>query len=444
MQPLPKGPSGRVLANLQSVHDPLGSAERWRRRYGDPMIFPGLDGQPSLLSGSPEASRALFTAPADTFQPFGAEQLAPVIGESSLLLLAEPRHGAMRRLLMPPFHGQRMRLYGQQIRDLTLQQLRGVPSGTSLVVQDLMHAISLQLIIHLVFGVTAPSRVAEVMQRIRAFRESLSPGLLLAMLLPCLRREFFGLGPWARLQRALRGMRATLGQQIAESRQAGDERTDILSLLLAARFEDGSALDEQQIFEQLQTLLLAGHSTTAVALSWALYFLAQEPRILARLRLDLAALGPDPSPEAVARTPLLEAVCHETLRLRPALSAVMRRLQRPLRVLDYDLPAGMGVGALVLWLHQNPQIYPEPERFWPERFLGKTYSPFEYVPFGGGHRRCVGAALALYEMKLVLGTLLPRYDFELLNHKPVRVALQGTLVPGAPIRMRVRPVASPA
>ncbi len=201
--------------------------------------------------------------------------------------------------------------------------------------------------------------------------------------------------------------------------------------------EDGTALADSQIFDQLQTLLLAGHSTTEDALAWALYFLAREPQALTRLQGELAELGPGAEPEALAPAPFLEAVCNETLRLRPALPAAARKLRSPLQVAGYDLPVGSTVGASILWVHHNPSVFPQSERFLPERFLQRSYSPFEFLPFGGGNRRCIGAAFALYEMKLVLGTLLQRFSFALASQKPIRLIQSTTLTPSTPIQLRI-------
>lgn len=436
MSTLPKGPTNNLLVNLQGILDPIGYTLRLRERYGDPMSAPKMNGKPVLATGSVEGLRSVFAVPPEALDQMLGERFAAVMGESSLFVLSGARHTAMRKLLMPPFHGQRMRLYGKQICDLALQHSRDFKPGLELVAQDLMHAISLQTIIHLVFGVTAPAEVARLEKLLEELRKSFSLGLTVTLMIPWLRREFGGFGPWARRQRATGDLRSFLDPELARRRADPTERTDILSLLLEARQEDGTALNDQQVFEQLHTLLFAGHSTTAGALTWALYFLGQAPAVLRRLQDELTALGADPEPEALAKAPYLEAVCNETLRLRPPSPGVGRKLNAPMRIAGYDLPAGSGVFAQIIWAHHNPAVFPESEVFRPERFLDRTYSPFEFLPFGGGNRRCIGAAFALYEMKLILGTLLRRYSFELVSKKPVRVALQG--LPGSPVRVIVR------
>lgn len=436
MTTLPKGPTNNLLVNIQGLLDPIGYTLRMRERYGDPMSGPKMDGKPVLATGSAEGLRAVFALPPETLDQMLGERFSAVVGESSLFVLSGARHTAMRKLLMPPFHGQRMRLYGRQICDLALQHSRDFKPGLQRVAQDLMHRISLQTIIHLVFGVTGSAEAARLEKLLDELRNSFSFGLTVTLMIPWLRREFGGVGPWARRQRATRDLRSFLDPELARRRADPAERTDILSLLLHARQEDGTALSDQQIFEQMHTLLFAGHSTTAGALTWALYFLGHAPAVLRRLQDELTALGADPEPEVLAKAPYLEAVCNETLRLRPPSPGVGRKLNAPAQIAGYELPAGAGVFAQIIWAHHDPAVFPESDVFRPERFLERTYSPFEFLPFGGGNRRCIGAAFALYEMKLVLGTLLRRYSFELVSKKPVRVGLQG--LPGSPVRVIVR------
>lgn len=436
MTTLPKGPTSNILMNLQGVMDPIGYTLRLRERYGDPMSGPKMDGKPVLATGTVEGLRSVFAVPPEALDQMLGERFSAAMGESSLFVLSGARHTAMRKLLMPPFHGQRMRLYGKQICDLGLQHSRDFKPGLELVAQDLMHKISLQTIIHLVFGVTAPAEVARLEKLLEELRESFSLGFNVTLMIPWLRREFGGFGPWARRLQATQNLRSFLDPDLARRRADPAERTDILSLLLEARQEDGTTLDDQQIFEQLHTLLFAGYSTTAAALTWALYFLGHAPAVLRRLQDELTALGADPEPEALAKAPYLEAVCNETLRLRPPSPGVGRKLNAPMQIAGYELPAGAGVFAQIIWAHHDPAVFPEPESFRPERFLERTYSPFEFLPFGGGNRRCIGAAFALYEMKLILGTLLRRYSFELVSRKPVRAGLQG--LPGSKVRVIVR------
>jgi cytochrome P450 len=206
--------------------------------------------------------------------------------------------------------------------------------------------------------------------------------------------------------------------------------------MLDARYEDGGAMTDQQIHDELFTLLVAGHETTAIALAWAMYWLHRNPATLQRLRDELTTLGDDPDPEAVARLPYLEAVCHETLRLFPILPLVPRTVIKDMRLGPYTVPAGLNVGFCPAIVHRHPDVYPDPDTFKPERWLARKFTPFEFIPFGGGLRRCIGAAFALYEMKLVLAALLPTHRFSLLDDREIRPQRRNlTLGPRGGIRM---------
>jgi cytochrome P450 len=437
MNPLPKGPRGVIRVTLKQARDPIGTALRWRQEYGDPMSYPPFEGKPLLVVGNSSSIRTIFSAPPDSLEPIFVERLTAILGADTLLALSGAKHTAMRKLLMPPFHGQRMRLYGKQIRDITLEETRDFKPGSRFVAQELMHKISLQAIIRIVFGVTGAERVARTEKLVGEYRSAVARAVL-PIIVPWLRRNFWGFGPWARLQRALAALRVMIDEEIALRRADTSERNDILSLLLLARHEDGSALGDQQIFEQLLTLLFAGHSTTAMSLVWAFYRLLEEPQVLSRLQAELSALGPDCEPEALAKAPFLEAVCNETLRLYPAAAAAGRKLVRPMEIAGCELPAGSGAIVSILWAHYNPEVFPEPMRFMPERFIDRTYTPFEFLPFGGGSRRCIGAAFGLYEMKLVLGTLQQRFAFERASKKPIRVVQFVGLEPSSKVKLIVR------
>jgi cytochrome P450 len=264
--------------------------------------------------------------------------------------------------------------------------------------------------------------------------EAVHPAFLF---IAALRRNFGGRGPWARFVRKHQHIQRLLLEEFASRRRDAQPREDILSLLLTARYEDGSPMSDTDLVEQLLTLLAAGHETTAISLSWALYLLHCHEDVLARVLAELDTLPADAEPEAVAGLPLLEAVCHETLRLRPITPVIGRSLLAPMDFLGYELPAGVAVGASIQLAHGNPDVYPEPARFQPDRFLGRSYSPFEFLPFGGGARRCIGAAFAVYEMKLVLATLLRTYRFSLETRDDPGYAVRSTTVgPRRPILMR--------
>lgn len=428
-----RGPRFRPLQTLHFMKDPASFFREGVARYGDPFQARLPMGN-VLVTGTPEGLREIFSADPNTFDPLSRVVLEPIVGSNSLLLLSGERHKRERRLLMPPFHGERMRAYGELMQQGTHRAMEGLRPGEPLVVLQRTQALSLEIIIRAVFGVEEPERVRRFREVIAAYSDAYTP---LLMLLVPLRRSFGGVGPWARFERQARELDGLLTEQIARRRADSQPREDILSLLLAARDEEGQPLSERELKDELLTMLIAGHETTAIGMAWALYWLHRTPEAKQRLEEELSALGRSPEPEALAKAPYLSAVCDETLRLYPVVGLVTRKLRQPLMVRGHELPPGMGVMASITLAHHNPAVFAEPERFRPERFLERKYTPFEYLPFGGGARRCLGAAFALFEMKVVLGTLLSAHRFSLAHDRPIRpVRRNVTLAPhdGVPMR----------
>jgi cytochrome P450 len=422
--PLPPGSSGLLWGTLLSIRDPYGWLARCARRYGDPFTLRSVVGT-MVFTGHPDGVRTIFSAPPEQYAPMGAELLSPVLGANSMLFLDGDRHRAARRLVTPPFHGARMRAYGRIMQDATLARVREWQRGRPFAMQRVTQSISLDVILHAVFGVADEARRERFRSAIAALMRTLSPTFIF---FKALRRDLGGLSAWSRFCRARAALRALLVEEIDAARRAPAEREDILGLLVAARYEDGSPMSDDELCEQLTTLLGAGHETTAIALVWACHFLHRSPAALERLRAELAPLGDRPEPEEVARLPYLEAVCHETLRLRPVTTIVGRMLARPLDLQGWTIPPGVNVAASVCLVHEREDLYPDHERFHPERFLERAFSPFEFLPFGGGTRRCIGSAFALYEMKLVLATMLAGRRLRLVRDAPVRAAMRSNVV----------------
>jgi cytochrome P450 len=386
------------------------------------------------MTGDPEHARAIFSADPDTLEPFNVKLLAPFFGERSVIMTGGERHRRDRKLLTPPFHGARMRAYGRAIVDATRSQTQGWRPGWVGPVQRDTEAVSLDVIIRAVFGIEEPGQRRRWSEAIRENVSSASPVIIF---LPGLRREFLGLGPWARFRRARASLDELIFSELASRRARGAKGEDILSLILAARYDDGTSMTDEEIRDQLLTLLAAGHETTATALAWALYWIHRDPKLLGDLRAELGSSGRDAEPDAVAALPLLDATCAETLRLHPIVPDVARRLRAPLTLGRWTIPARAGVAVVTALLHNNPAIYPRPDAFDARRFLDAKPSPFSYTPFGGGSRRCLGAAFALYEMKLVLATLLSDFELQLVDMR-VRPSRQNvTMGPRGGIRMRV-------
>jgi cytochrome P450 family 110 len=411
---LPPGPRITPLQTFRFLRNPSGLFHECRSRYGDPFTLPLPVGN-VVITGDPEGIREVFSADPALFDPLGQLPLAPAVGDNSLLLMGGQRHKRERKLLMPPFHGERMRAYGQLMRELTLRTASDLRPGGTFRAQGMTQDISLEVIIRAVFGIEEPERVRRYREVLVAYLESYTP--LLMMAVP-LRRSFGGMGPWARFQRHVSELDQLLTAELANRRGHEEGHTDILSLLLAARDEEGQPMTDAELKDELRTLLIAGHETTAIGMAWALYHLHREPETLTRLLAELAPLGPVPEPEALAKLPYLAAVCDEALRLHPVVVAIGRRTLAPFTLRGRELAPGTGIMVSIWLAHHDPERYPEPERFRPERFIERKFSPFEYLPFGGGARRCIGAAFAQSEMRIVLGTLLATHRFSLASDKP--------------------------
>ncbi len=435
MAKLPPGTRSRLLSTYRALTNPIEYSLKWRDKYGDPFLIRAFNGT-AAFTGDPKLIRQIFSANPDIFAPFAASSSASLVGPRSIFLLTGEAHKRERKLLMPPFHGERMRAYGDIIVEAARHHIATSCGGSPTKAIDLTQAISLEVIIRAVFGVQDDARVAAFTQAIRNLMGASHPILFFA---PMFQRRFFGLGPYDKFIAAYELLDRLLQQQVEDTREHPGE--DILSMLLSARFEDGSPMPDSSIRDELRTLLFAGHETTAVALAWAIDQVHRTPGVLDRLQAELSDLGEHPSPEQLVRLPYLEGVCKETLRLYPILTEVLRLLVQPMQLGDYTMPAGTGVAASIALVHNREDLYPDPQAFKPERFIQRRFSPFEYLPFGGGMRRCIGAAFAMYELKLVLATLVSESTVELCQPqtpKPTRRGL--TLAPegGVPIRLTRR------
>ncbi|HTT93812.1 MAG TPA: cytochrome P450 [Solirubrobacterales bacterium] len=358
----------------------------------------------------PELVKQVFTGDPKVFHAGeGNDILRPLLGENSLLVLDEAPHMSQRKLLLPPFHGKRMAGYERTMREIAAREIDSWPNGVPWQLRPRMQALTLEIIIETVFGVHGGARLDDLRVALRSFLDLLTdPKALLAVL---------AVGP-DRIRRIplirsrIDRVAELILSEIAERRVASDleERDDILSLLVAARHEDGSPMSDAEIHDELLTLLVAGHETTATALSWAVERLIRHPEKLERLRGEVEA-GEDA---------YLNATIQETLRLRPVIVGVLRRLTAPVELGGYELPAGVTVMPSIHLIHRDPTIYPEPDRFRPERFLENPPGTYTWIPFGGGVRRCLGASFAQQEMAIVLQELVSRRTIRPTDPAPER------------------------
>jgi cytochrome P450 family 110 len=434
----------RRLWGLRFIFHPLETLEARTQAYGDDYRLSQPDVTPAFVYfSSPEALEALFTAKPEQLTAGRANQiLQSLLGEHGLVLLEGAAHQRQRQLLMPPFHGDRMRSYAQVMQEITTQTMSQWTTGTTFAVRPAMQSISLQVILKAVFGLDAGSRYEQLRQALSHMLDGFgSPIGAMLLFYPFLQKDWGAWSPWGRFLRLRQQVDALIYAEIADRRRNPDAtRTDILALLLAARDTEGHPLSDVELRDELITLLFAGHETTASALAWALYWIAFLPDVRTKLlrEIDTLQTTADPDPMTIARLPYLSAVCQETLRLYPiAISAFPRVVKQPVNLAGYDLEAGTVIMPSIYLAHHRAAVYPEPKQFRPERFLERQFSPYEYLPFGGGDRRCIGSAFALFEMKLVLCQLLS-LELTLVNTKPVKPMRRGlTVAPSDQFRLQV-------
>ena len=374
---------------------PTWLMDRCAERLGEAFTLTfAPSGMQLVLISDPEAVKTVFTAPPELApSSAGASPIAGVMGPSSVIVLTGPEHMRQRKLLLPPFHGERMREYEQVIVEATRRDMAGWQLGEPMRLQRHTRAITLEVILRAVFGVEA-ERMAPLRT---AIGQLLEPMHTLAMLRVAMRGP--RMAPPTAIARSLQRVDALLYEEIAGRRRQHDleQRKDILSLLLQARDEDGREMTDAELRDELVTLLLAGHETTATAVAWAVERLVRHPDKLARLTAEIDAGDGDE---------YLTAVVNETLRVRPVVPIVVRTLTGELRVGEHVLPAGTRVVPSIYLTNRNPRAYDEPTAFRPERFVDGNPETFSWIPFGGGIRRCIGASFAQLEMKLMLRTML--------------------------------------
>lgn len=421
LPPTHKAP--HLLQIAQWILQPLNFLEFCQRRYGDCFRAEFGAVRHFYFLSDPKAIEQVLTGNPATFDAGRANQiLRPTVGDNSLLLLDGDRHQRHRQLLMPPFHGERMKAYGELICRLTDQVAERWPIDQPFTTRPEVQKISLSLILQAVFGLTEGPRC----DRLRGLLDDLlrlttAPLGFTMAFFPVFQRDYGAWSPGGRFNHLMRQIDAELYAEIRERRQAFDStRSDILTLLLAARDEAGQPMTDVELRDELITLLLAGHETTATAITWVIYWIHYLPAVKAKLLAELESLGEQPDLGEIARLPYLNAVCCETLRIYPiALITSPRILKTSFEVGGYQFEPESVLVPCIYLVHQRPDLYPDPQTFKPERFLERQFSPYEYLPFGGSSRRCIGAAFALYEMKLVLATLLTRYELSLAESKPV-------------------------
>lgn len=439
----------RMLRIFRLILQPTGYMDDNVRRYGPMFQIGGDSPSPLVYVGDPEVVREIFTLDDSKIITGRQNQiLQTMVGERSILLLDGDPHRRQRKLLMPPFHGDRLRTYAQLIVDITRQVSASWQPGQSIVARPPMQDLTLGVILQAIFGLREGERLSQLQQLMGTLLDAFAYPISASFLFfPGLQKDWGPLSPWGKFVRVREAVRSLIYDEIRDRRHALSQpgvslqgKTDILTLLLQARDENGEAMSDEELHDEIVTLLLAGHETTASGIVWALYWIHHLPEVQQKLRAELATLGDEPDPMAITQLPYLTAVCQEALRIFPITpSTFVRQLRQPMTMAGYAFKAGTALMPATYIIHQRPDIYPEPRQFRPERFLERQFAPHEYLPFGGGHRYCIGSALAMMELKLSVATLLNDFELALLHSRPVLPSRRGlTMAPPASMKLKVK------
>lgn len=421
--PLPPSPRmPRAVQTLGWLRRPFPFIERARANLGDTFTIHIARDAFVVLSDPADVKQVFTGDPSVYLAGVSNDILLPFLGRKSVLLLDGAAHMSQRKLLLPPFHGEKMRRHVDLMREIAEREVARWPRGVPFKAHPHMQTVTLEVIMRIVFGVDeGDPRLAELRARLRT--------LLEATVAPKELRKLLFYGPQKADKKRIYGhvldpVDETIAQIVAERRTRDDleERDDVLSMLLLARHDDGSPMDGTELRDELVTLLVAGHETTATALAWALERLTRHPEALERLTEEVRADAGDEYVDGVIR---------ETLRLRPVIPFVGRRLSEPQTIGGWDIPAGARVAPSIHLMHRREDVYPDPAAFRPERWLGVRPNPYTFLPFGGGVRRCLGAAFAETEMRAVLAAILRNVRVEAARPESEKIGRRViTLVPG--------------
>ncbi len=427
----PEPKSSPLVQTLRWSFRPLPFMQECREKFGDSFSVKFMTFErPMVLISDPAAIKALYTERSHGLPPGREIILTPIVGPRSLLVTEGADHLAHRKVMLPPLHGERMRSYEPLVEEIVDREIDSWPLGEEFAIHPRMQAITLEVILRVVFGVADGPRLEQLRGVLtEVLEETASP---FNQLIGLATRRFGG-GPWAKFEAKLKQADELLYAEIAEHRANGnyEEREDILSLLMQAEFEDGSGMSDTDLRDQLMTLLLAGHETTATALAWTFDLLLRHPHELGRLRDSLERGEED----------YLRATISESLRLRPVVPLAGRRLNVDLVADGLTLPAGTDVTPAIWLAHTRADSFPEPFAFRPERFLEGSPDTYAWIPFGGGIRRCIGAAFAEFEMRIALREVLTRCELHKASPAPEKIGRRNiTLSPkaGTPVVVTAR------
>ncbi len=411
---LPPGPG--LFATFDFVRNPFRFLDTCARRYGDWFTarVPGVS--PFVFTSDPAAVREVFLGDSDALHAGDANRpLGAFMGERSSLFLDGAQHLRQRRLLLPAFHGEQMASHAVAMRSAADNAIASWPIGQQFAIHPQMRAITFETIIRTVFGFEDDDARAELRVSLKKLFALYSSGLGTLFSLPAMRIDAGPWSPWGRAVRLTRQIDSILYTEFARRRKEDvDGRADVLSMLLATRYEDGQPLADRIIRDEMYTLMLAGHETTAATMAWVINRLVTNPHVMERARAEVFLVLGDQQLDSshVGKLKYVEAVINETMRLDPVVPNIGRGLTRPMTIAGRELPAGVIIAPSIYLVQRRPELWPDPEIFNPDRFLETRQSPYTFFPFGGGARRCLGAAFATYQMKIVIAQILSRVELK--------------------------------
>lgn len=431
---LPGSKSPYFWQLLQTLWNPTVSLDRWAEKYGDTLKFGG-NKQPYVISFSnPEDIRDILTASSeDIGYVQKSEIVKALLGDSSLIFLPEQEHQKQRKLILPSFYKETLDKCGQKIIELTKVTLLNKASKQFIEVRSVMKEISLKAILYSIFGIEDSYEQSLIYKKVvEIFNLFESPQLpcylLVSRLIPFLSK--IEISVWRNFKKIQQELNFLIEAEITKHQKLKiDCEKNLLSLLVFSKDESGQSMTNQEICSAIMTLIFAGFETAAAAMSWMLYWVYSTKGIKQKLLKELSTYPKDIDPKTIANLPYLSAVCNETLRIiPPAFSTFSRTVKRKIRIGRYDLEPNTEIGISIYLAHRRKSVYPEPHLFKPERFLERQFSPYEYLPFGGGQCRCLGANLALYEMKIVLATILTNFDLKIIVPNSLKPKRHGIVV----------------
>lgn len=448
MLPQPKGIS--IIQVLNWIFRPMPYMMECAKNYGDVFALK-LQGNlpPMLFVHSPEAMQQVLSNDQKELEaPGDLNSISQyLLGKNSVISLSGKAHQRQRQLIMPPFHGERMRTYAELIENITIKVFNQQPKNQSFNIRNITQDITLQVMMEAVFGLYEGERAEKLKHLLCAILEQGgTPWRVIFLYFPKL-KETFGISEiWKRQMKKQEQADQLIYQEIRERRENFDpKRTDILNLLMSAEDENGQPMTDAELRDELMTLLVAGHETTATAISWAFYWIHKFPEVKEKLLAELDSLGENYDSNTVFKLPYLTAVCNETLRICPVgMLTFPRRVKTPISLCGYQLEPGTIVMGSIYLAHHREDTYPEHEKFRPERFLEKQFSPYEFLPFGGGARRCIGLAFAQMEMKLILAKVLKTWSIKLVDTHEIKPKRRGLVTgPSSPITLEIQNVRQP-